>query len=312
MDNYIPEGLQEFTGYKNEFLKKIQKATAPYREATMAVQKAMKPYYQATMAVQKAIEPYYKATAAVQKAMKPYYQATMAVQKAIEPYYKVTAAVQKAMKPIYETNERIQKILTPTYTVQELIKQASKPYASPIHNSANLLTQAFIGGLPPVIKTPRFPSVAQSYEVQELVQTVNSLASDDSILPSDTINDINNADIHIDTVDISEELAHNISSVLKDKDIFVESASSKKPKTVYIDVFKKYLIIFIVYWLPAIMFAYEVGHDYLSDKSSTEFQYKMLEEEHNQTVEERKQTKLLQDIDDKLSQSNSVISKEKY
>lgn len=26
MDNYIPEGLQEFTGYKNEFLKKNPKS----------------------------------------------------------------------------------------------------------------------------------------------------------------------------------------------------------------------------------------------------------------------------------------------
>lgn len=37
MNNYVPEGLQEFTEYKNEFLRKIQKATAPYHEAAMAV-----------------------------------------------------------------------------------------------------------------------------------------------------------------------------------------------------------------------------------------------------------------------------------
>lgn len=270
MNNYIPEGLQEFAGYKNEFLRKIQKATAPYHEATMAV------------------------------------------QKAIEPYYKATAAVQKAMKPIYETNERIQKILTPTYTVQELIKQASKPYASPIHNSANLLTQAFIGGLPPVIKTPRFPSVAQSYEVQELVQTVNSLASDDSILPSDTINDINNADIHIDTVNVSKELAFNISSALEDENIFVETTSSKNSKAIYIDAFKKYLLLSIVYILPLINFTYTIRHDYLSDKATAEYQSQMLKEEHQQTIEAKKQTRLLQDIDDKLSQNNSAISTEKH
>lgn len=277
MNNYIPEGLQEFAGYKNEFLRKIQKATAPYHEATMAVQKAMKPYY----------------------------QATMAVQKAIEPYYKATAAVQKAMKPIYETNERIQKILTPTYTVQELIKQASKPYASPIHNSANLLTQAFIGGLPPVIKVPRFPSVAQSYEVQELVRTINNLASDDSVLPSDTINDINNADVHIDTVDVSEEFAFNISSALEDDDIFVETTSSKNSKAIYIDAFKKYLIIFITLLLPLMDFPYTLWHDYVSDKANAKYQSQMLEDSH-------KQTQLLDRIDSKLSKIKRSISTEKH
>ena len=35
MNNYVPEGLQEFTEYKNEFLRKIQKATAPYHEAAI-------------------------------------------------------------------------------------------------------------------------------------------------------------------------------------------------------------------------------------------------------------------------------------
>ena len=305
MNNYIPEGLQEFTGYKNEFLRKIQKATAPYREATMAVQKAMKPYYQATMAVQKAIEPYYQATMAVQKAIEPYYQARMAVQKAIEPYYKATAAVQKAMKPIYETNERIQKILTPTYTVQELIKRASKPYASPIHNSANLLTQAFIGGLPPVIKAPRFPSVAQSYEVQELVRTINNLASDDSVLPSDTINDINNADVHIDTVNVSEEFAFNISSALEDDDIFVETTSSKNSKAIYIDAFKKYLIIFITLLLPLMDFPYTLWHDYVSDKANAKYQSQMLEDSH-------KQTQLLDRIDSNLSKIKRSISTEKH
>ena len=263
MNNYVPEGLQEFIEYKNEFLRKIQKATAPYHEATMAVQKAM------------------------------------------EPYHKATTAVQKAMKPIYETNERIQKILTPTCTVQELIKQASKPYAFPIHNSANLLTQAFIGGLPPVVKTPRFPSVAQSYEVQELVQTVNSLASDDSVLPSDTINDINNADVHIDTVDVSEELAFNISSALEDEDIFVETTSSKNSKAIYIDAFKKYLIIFIAYALPLINFPYTLWHDYVSDKANAKYQSQMLEDSH-------KQTQLLERIDSKLSKIEPSISTEKH
>lgn len=253
MNNYIPEGLQEFTGYKNEFLRKIQKATAPYREATMAVQKAMKPYYQATMAVQKAIEPYYKATAAV----------------------------------------------------QELIKQASKPYASPIHNSANLLTQAFIGGLPPVIKAPRFPSVAQSYEVQELVWTINNLASDDSVLPSDTINDINNADVHIDTVNVSEEFAFNISSALEDDDIFVETTSSKNSKAIYIDAFKKYLIIFITLLLPLMDFPYTLWHDYVSDKANAKYQSQMLEDSH-------KQTQLLDRIDSKLSKIKRSISTEKH
>ncbi len=285
MNNYVPEGLQEFTEYKNEFLRKVQKATAPYHEATMAVQKAMEPYYKA--AVQKAIEPYYKA----------------AVQEAMEPYYK--AAVQKAMKPIYETNERIQKILTPTYTVQELIKQASKPYASPIHNSANLLTQAFIGGLPPVIKTPRFPSVAQSYEVQELIRTVNNLASDDSVLPSDTINDINNADVHIDTVDVSKELALNISSALEDDDIFAETTSSKNSKAIYIDAFKKYLIIFITLLLPLMDFPYTLWHDYVSDKANAKYQSQMLEDSH-------KQTQLLDRIDSKLSKIKRSISTEKH
>ena len=207
----------------------------------------------------------------------------------MEPYYKATAAVQKAMKPIYETNERIQKILTPTYTVQELIKQASKPYASPIHNSANLLTQAFIGGLPPVIKTPLFPSVAQSYEVQELVQTVNSLASDDSVLPSDTINDINNADVHIDTVDISENLANNIVSILKENDIFIEGSipSSPKSKTISISAFKKYLEI-IVTLITIASCVYTVRHDYISDKANAEYQSQMLKETHQQTVEANK------------------------
>lgn len=263
MNNYIPEGLQEFAGYKNEFLRKIQKATAPYHEATMAV------------------------------------------QKAIEPYYKATASVQKAMKPIYETNERIQKILTPTYTVQELIKQASKPYASPIHNSANLLTQAFIGGLPPVIKAPRFPSVAQSYEVQELVRTINNLASDDSVLPSDTINDINNADVHIDTVDVSEEFAFNISSALEDDDIFVETTSSKNSKAIYIDAFKKYLIIFITLLLPLMDFPYTLWHDYVSDKANAKYQSQMLEDSH-------KQTQLLDRIDSNLSKIKRSISTEKH
>ena len=295
MNNYVPEGLQEFTEYKNEFLRKVQKATAPYHEATMAVQKAMEPYYKATTAVQKAMEPYYKA----------------AVQKAIEPYYK--AAVQKAMKPIYETNEQIQKILTPTYTVQELIKQVSKPYASPIHNSANLLTQAFIGGLPPVIKTPRFPSVAQSYEVQGLIRTINTFHLDESEFPSGAINDINSADIHTDTVDISENLANNIVAILKENDIFIEGSipSSPKSKTISISTFKKYLEI-IVALITIASCVYTVRHDYISDKANAEYQSQMLKEEHQQTIEAKKQTRLLQDIDDKLSQNNSAISTEKH
>ena len=248
----------------------------------------------------------------IQKVTAPYHEATISVQNAMKPYHEATMSLQKTMKPIYETQERIQKILTSTYTVQDLIQQASKTYAFPIHNSINLLNQEFIVGLSPVIKTPHFPSIAQSYEVQELVRTVNSLTSDDSILSSDAINDINNADVHIDTVDVSEKLAFNISSALEDDDIFVETASSKKSKTIYIDAFKKYLIIFIVYVLPLVNFCYTIWHDYVSDKANTEYQSQMLKEAHQQTIEAKKQTQLLQDIDDKLSQNTSAISTEKH
>ena len=284
MNNYVPEGLQEFTEYKNEFLRKIQKATAPYHEATMAVQKAM--------------EPYYKATAAVQKAM--------------EPYYKATTAVQKAMEPIYETQKRFHETLTAPYTIEEILEQVSKPYALSLRN----YTPPFSSTLSvpsSVTKAAYFSSISKFREVQGLIRTINTFHLDESEFPSGAINDINSADIHTDTVDISENLANNIVAILKENDIFIEGSipSSPKLKTISISTFKKYLEI-IVALITIASCVYTVRHDYISDKANAEYQSQMLKEEHQQTIEAKKQTRLLQDIDDKLSQNNSAISTEKH
>lgn len=187
----------------------------------------------------------------------------------------------------------------------KIAKQSTKGLNIAALTASNLATKELSKTLVPVIKTPTFPSVRQFHEVQELVQTINNLASDDSVLPSDTINDINNADVHIDTVDVSEELAFNISSALEDENIFVETASSKKSKTIHIDAFKKYLIIFIAYALPLINFPYTLWHDYVSDKANAEYQSQMLEDSH-------KQTQLLERIDSKLSKIEPSISTEKH
>lgn len=270
MNNYIPEGLQEFTGYKNEFLRKIQKATAPYHEATMAVQKAMKPYYQATM------------------------------------------AVQKAMEPIYETQKRFHETLTAPYTIEEILEQVSKPYALSLRN----YTPPFSSTLSvpsSVTKAAYFSSISKFREVQGLIRTINTFHLDESEFPSGAINDINSADIHTDTVDISENLANNIVAILKENDIFIEGSipSSPKSKTISISTFKKYLEI-IVALITIASCVYTVRHDYLSDKATAEYQSQMLKEEHQQTIEAKKQTRLLQNIDDKLSQNNSAISTEKH
>ena len=187
----------------------------------------------------------------------------------------------------------------------EIAKQSAKGLNIAALTASNLAIKELSKNLVPVIKTPTFPSVSQFHEVQELVRTINNLASDDSVLPSDTINDINNADVHIDTVDVSEEFAFNISSALEDDDIFVETTSSKNSKAIYIDAFKKYLIIFITLLLPLIDFPYTLWHDYVSDKVNAKYQSQMLEESH-------KQTQLLDRIDSKLSKIKRSISTEKY
>lgn len=187
----------------------------------------------------------------------------------------------------------------------EIAKQSAKGLNIAALTASNLAIKELSKNLVPVIKTPTFPSVSQFHEVQELVRTINNLASDDSVLPSDTINDINNADVHIDTVDVSEEFAFNISSALEDDDIFVETTSSKNSKAIYIDAFKKYLIIFITLLLPLIDFPYTLWHDYVSDKVNAKYQSQMLEDSH-------KQTQLLDRIDSKLSKIKRSISTEKY
>lgn len=187
----------------------------------------------------------------------------------------------------------------------EIAKQSAKGLNIAALTASNLAIKELSKNLVPVIKTPTFPSVSQFHEVQELVRTINNLASDDSVLPSDTINDINNADVHIDTVDVSEELALNISSALEDDDIFVETTSSKNSKAIYIDAFKKYLIIFITLLLPLMDFPYALWHDYVSDKANAKYQSQMLEDSH-------KQTQLLDRIDSKLSKIKRSISTEKH
>ena len=187
----------------------------------------------------------------------------------------------------------------------EIAKQSAKGLNIAALTASNLAIKELSKNLVPVIKTPTFPSVSQFHEVQELVRTINNLASDDSVLPSDTINDINNADVHIDTVDVSEEFAFNISSALEDDDIFVETTSSKNSKAIYIDAFKKYLIIFITLLLPLIDSPYTLWHDYVSDKVNAKYQSQMLEDSH-------KQTQLLDRIDSKLSKIKRSISTEKY
>ena len=153
---------------------------------------------------------------------------------------------------------------------------------------------------------------ASNLATKELVRTINNLALDDSIFPSDTINDINNADVHIDTVDVSEEFAFNISSALEDDDIFVETGASQTSKSIYIDAFKKYLIIFISFLLPLISFSYTLWHDYVSDKATSKYQSQMLKEEHQQTIEAKKQTRLSQNNNNKSSKNNSSTSTEKH
>lgn len=187
----------------------------------------------------------------------------------------------------------------------EIAKQSAKGLNIAALTASNLAIKELSKNLVPVIKTPTFPSVSQFHEVQELVRTINNLASDDSVLPSDTINDINNADVHIDTVDVSEEFAFNISSALEDDDIFVETTSSKNSKAIYIDAFKKYLIIFITLLLPLMDFPYTLWHDYVSDKANAKYQSQMLEDSH-------KQTQLLDRIDSKLSKIKRSISTEKH
>ena len=187
----------------------------------------------------------------------------------------------------------------------KIAKQSTKGLNIAALTASNLATKELSKNLVSVIKTPTFPSVSQFHEVQELVRAINNLASDDSVLPSDTINDINNADVHIDTVDVSEELALNISSALEDDDIFVETTSSKNSKAIYIDAFKKYLIIFITLLLPLMDFPYTLWHDYVSDKANAKYQSQMLEDSH-------KQTQLLDRIDSNLSKIKRSISTEKH
>ena len=167
----------------------------------------------------------------------------------------------------------------------EIAKQSAKGLNIAALTASNLAIKELSKNLVPVIKTPTFPSVSQFHEVQELVRTINNLASDDSVLPSDTINDINNADVHID--------------------IFVETTSSKNSKAIYIDAFKKYLIIFITLLLPLMDFPYTLWHDYVSDKANAKYQSQMLEDSH-------KQTQLLDRIDSKLSKIKRSISTEKH
>lgn len=194
----------------------------------------------------------------------------------------------------------------------KITKQSTKGLNIAALTASNLATKELSKNLVPVIKTPTFPSVSQFHEVQELVRTINNLALDDSIFPSDTINDINNADVHIDTVDVSEEFAFNISSALEDDDIFVETGASQTSKSIYIDAFKKYLIIFISFLLPLISFSYTLWHDYVSDKATSKYQSQMLKEEHQQTIEAKKQTRLSQNSNNKSSKNNSSTSTEKH
>lgn len=126
-----------------------------------------------------------------------------------------------------------------------------------------------------------------------------------SIFPSGAVTDINNANIHTDTVDISENLANNITAVLKENDIFIKDSTppSRKTKTISIATFKKYLEILVTV-LTIASFVYTIGHDYLSDKSNAKYQSQMLKEE-------QKQTELLQSINDKLSKNTSSTYTEK-
>lgn len=188
----------------------------------------------------------------------------------------------------------------------EIAKQSAKGLNIAALTASNLAIKELSKNLVPVIKIPTFPSVSQFHEVQELVRTINNLASDDSALPSDAINDINNADVHIDTVDISENLANNIVSILKENDIFIEGSvpSSPKSKTISISAFKKYLEI-IVTLITIASFIYTIRHDYISDKANAKYQSQMLEDSH-------KQTQLLDRIDSRLPKIERSISTEKH
>lgn len=178
--------------------------------------------------------------------------------------------------------------------------------------SARITKQATDGLNIAAIQTPTFPSVSHFHEVQSLIQTINSFHLDESMFPSGAINDINNADIHTDTVEVSKNLANNITAVLKENDILIEDSlsPSQKSKTISISTFKKYLEM-IVTLITIAGFIYTVGHDYISDKANAKYQSQMLKEAHQQTLEDKKQTKLLQDIDDKLSIISTSTSTEK-
>ena len=200
------------------------------------------------------------------------------------------------------------KILLPSYS-NEITSQVQEAMAETKELSSQLKktmaeSKAIFHTTQPIIAKSDFPSILEFRKVQGLVQTINDFNVDESAFPSGVIADINSANIHISTVDVPENLANNITAVLKENDIFIEDAPSQKSKTISISAFRKYLEI-IVYLFTIAGFIYTARHDYISDKANVQYQHQMLENSH-------KQTKFLERIDGRFSKIERSISKEKY
>ncbi|MDD6588820.1 MAG: hypothetical protein PUF29_09515 [Anaerobutyricum hallii] len=202
------------------------------------------------------------------------------------------------------------KILLPSYS-NEITSQVQEAMAETKELSSQLKktmaeSKAIFHTTQPIIAKSDFPSILEFRKVQGLVQTINDFNVDESAFPSGVIADINNANIHISTVDVPENLANNITAVLKENDIFIEDTTSPslKSKTISISTFEKYLQIIVVL-ITVAGFFYAIGHDYISDRATAAYQSQKLEDSH-------KQTQLLERIDSKLSKIERSISKEKY
>lgn len=220
-----------------------------------------------------------------------HFQKTLSIYSSVSSCFKETKANLFTKSPIF---------------LSSITKQPIKSFNIATLNASNQVIKSLSTNIASTLTSPAFPSVSQFHEVQRLIGTINSFRLDESIFPSGAVTDINNANIHTDTVDISENLANNITAVLKENDIFIKDSTppSRKTKTISIATFKKYLEILVTV-LTIASFVYTIGHDYLSDKSNAKYQSQMLKEE-------QKQTELLQSINDKLSKNTSTTSTEKH
>lgn len=200
------------------------------------------------------------------------------------------------------------KILLPSYS-NEITSQVQEAMAEAKELSSQLKktmaeSKAIFHTTQPIIAKSDFPSILEFRKVQGLVQTINDFNVDKSAFPSGVIADINSANIHISTVDVSENLAHNISTVLNESDIVIKESSLSKSKTINITTFVAYLTI-LTSIITVAKIVYDIRRDYISDRATAAYQSQKLEDS-------RKQTQLLERIDSKLSKIERSISKEKY